>query len=177
VIYPSITEMSAINEAEIVVHQLPELPAGVPVRVKITSPIANGGPALKHIVQVFDGGGHELATNWWDDCGKYYGMRDRMRLREQVEKYVAKNAGADRALVPVLQPRPILPEGADFPKAEGTAVLSVDATGLVSHVEVRGIEDKAVRESINNALGGWLFLPQLKAGQPVATKVKIPLQF
>ncbi len=37
--------------------------------------------------------------------------------------------------------------------------------------------DSSVRDTLTETLGSWLFLPRLKAGEPVATDVQVPLQF
>ena len=39
------------------------------------------------------------------------------------------------------------------------------------------VADDSARDSLVEALGGWYFLPKLKAGQPVSNFVQVPLQF
>jgi hypothetical protein len=55
--------------------------------------------------------------------------------------------------------------------------LSVSDEGIVTNVDAGMIADDRVRQSVIDALGGWLFLPKLKAGQPVYSYINVPLQF
>lgn len=64
-----------------------------------------------------------------------------------------------------------------LPEGEITVQLSVGEDGTVLSVDAGMIADDRVRASITDALSGWLFLPKLKAGQPVPTFINVPLQF
>ena len=64
-----------------------------------------------------------------------------------------------------------------LPTGEVTVVLSVLEDGTVSNVDAGMIGDDRARASVVDALGGWLFLPKLKAGQPESTFINVPLQF
>ena len=64
-----------------------------------------------------------------------------------------------------------------FNRAQQDSFLPVMEDGTVAHVDAGMIADDSARESVIQALSGWLFLPQLKAGQPVFFRVRVPLQF
>ncbi len=94
-----------------------------------------------------------------------------------MESYVKKFPNADHELVPAFTPSPIFNSTAVLPTGEVTVELSVMEDGTVAHVDAGMIADDSARESVIQALSGWLFLPQLKAGQPVFFRVRVPLQF
>jgi hypothetical protein len=163
--------------AEVIVHELPTLPAGKTVAVKFTAAIPNGKPHLTYCVQLFDHQGREVVTNQLQKAWAYYHQRDLVTLRDAVTKYIAQFSGANHGLVPVLMPHPLLPDGIEKPADPAAAILDVSAEGLVTHVELEGIPLAAAQHATAEALGGWMFLPQLESGTPVATKVKVPLRF
>ena len=170
-------DASQFNRSEIIVHELPPLPAGQDVVVKISAPIPEGQPNQQYFFQVFDDGGREVLSSKMDSAWQYYTMRDRVQLAGVIGRYLEKFAGQNHAAVPVPDTlaRPVFTGPA--PVGQATAMLSVSAEGQVTEVIVRGVADPAARKSIIDALGGWLFLPQLKAGVPVPTKIQVPLQF
>ena len=168
---------SSENRSEVIVHDLPLLPAGQEVVVQITAAIANGLPNQRFFFQVFDGNGRELLTDHLDSAWQYYAVRDRVQLVGVVGKYLEKFKGQDHAAVPAMMARPVFANGLTPPSGPVTALLAVSAEGFVTDVSVRGVDDAAARKSIADALGGWLFLPQLRAGQPVPSKIQVPLQF
>ena len=47
----------------------------------------------------------------------------------------------------------------------------------MSAVNAGMVEDDSARNSLIEAMSGWLFLPKLKAGHPVSTYMQVPLQF
>lgn len=156
---------------------MPDLPAGRATEVKFSAAIPDGAPGLTYFIQVFDHEGHEVRTNAMSNAWAYYRLRELVTLKEARENYVRQNQGANHQLVPVLMPKPLLPEGDDRRPTAGSAVLDVDADGIVTAVELEGVDSPAYSEAISEAMGGWLFLPQLRAGTPVATRVKVPLAF
>ncbi len=180
VFYSPLTLGFSSNEmslTEVVVHDLPVLPAGQEVDVKLSAAIPNGQPNLTFFFQIFDGHGREIVTNAMEPAWKYYAQRDRLKLVGVRTQYLEKFRGADHAAVPAVMARPVFREGVKTPQGEASALITVSADGVVTQVEVRGVEDTAARDDIANALGGWLFLPQLKGGVPVATKLQVPLEF
>jgi hypothetical protein len=168
---------TAKNHSEVIVHDLPVLPAGQEVTVQITAAIANDQPNQRYFIQFFDADGRELVTDHLETAWQYYATRDRVQLKGVVDRYLEKFKGADHAAVPAITPRPVFVNVLPPPAGAATALLAVSAEGQVTSVTVSGVEEGAARQSISSALGGWLFLPQLKGGQPVATKIKVPLQF
>lgn len=161
----------------IIVHELPELPAGQPVKVKFTAGGALPLLLTDYFIQIFDDEGREVRTTDVAFAWEFYAKRDRARLAQGVAKYLEKFKGSDHDAVPAVMRKPIFPDGATMPAGEVDVTLTVEADGVVSAVEVPGVKDDGVRQSLTDALGGWLFLPRLKAGVPVATQVSFPLKF
>jgi outer membrane biosynthesis protein TonB len=58
-----------------------------------------------------------------------------------------------------------------------TARFSVTAAGHVEDVRLSAPASQEIEASLRDAIGGWLFLPQIKAGSPVACRVEVPLRF
>jgi len=159
------------------VHDLPTLPAGQEIAVQVTGPLVAGQANQRYFFQVFDSDGRELLTNHVDAAWEFYAVRDQVELRGVVARYIEKFHGSDRAAFPAVTPRPVFFGDVKPPAHSAAAVLSVSTEGLVTSVSVRGVDDPEARKSIADALGGWQFLPQLKAGIPVPTVVQVPLQF
>lgn len=89
-------------------------------------------------------------------------------------------AGPDASALPVRSPRPEYPPQAMRRGESGTVLLqvAVDAEGRPTAVEVvqssrsRTLDREAVR-----AVQRWEFSPAIRGGQPVATKVLVPIEF
>lgn len=168
---------SAVNQSEVIVRELPELPAGQTVKFKIS---VHALPKTTHplyFVQIFDDTGREVRTNDTNYAWQFYAARDRVRLEAAITKSLAKYPAADHDAVPFLTVSPVFKTRAVLPKGEVTVTLTVGADGTVSYVDVGMIESDSVRESVTEALGGCLFLLKLKSGQPEFTQVAVPLQF
>ena len=58
-----------------------------------------------------------------------------------------------------------------------TVILTIEPEGNVSYVDAGMVADDSARDSLTEALGGWYFLPKLKAGEPVSIRINVPLQF
>lgn len=166
-----------LDHPTVIVHALPDLPAGEAVRVKFSKDLGAEGFGTDYCIQIFDGTGREVVTPGLGYASQFYAMCDFAHLTRAMEKYLAKFKGADHDALPAIMPKPIFKNGAILPKGEVSALLTIATTGQVSGVEVQGVEDAAVRKCVAEALGGWLFLPKLKAGQPVPSKISVPLQF
>lgn len=163
--------------AQVIVHDLPDLPAGKDVPVKFNAALIQGGAQQTFFIQLFDGSGREILTNKSDEAWQFYAMSDRAKLDGAIRKYCERNPAADVAAKPVLMAQPVFKDGLTPPKTAGSALLEVAADGTVAKLEITGIENEGVKQSIAEALNGWLFYPRLRAGVPVASKVQIPLQF
>lgn len=175
--FVAIAMVSFIGFGDIIVHELPDLPAGQTVKVKLDVRRLPRMPNPVFFAQVFDETGREVRTSDMGVAWEYYAQRVRDRLAKAVEIYKKKFANADHDAVPALTPSPIFKPTAELPKGEVIVTLTVEPDGTVSAVDAGNVADDSVRDSLTNALGGWLFLPKLRAGQPVSTYVRVPLQF
>ena len=163
--------------AQIVVHDLPTLPAGVAVPVHITSNMFTYVPGQSYFVQLFDATGREIFTPVSENSWGYFAGKERARLARALERYRASFAGKDHPAAPAITIRPLLPDGAVPTAPALTAQLSVSPEGAVDYVSLDGTAGGAVDRAVREALGGWLFLPRLKAGEPVPCVVQVPIQF
>lgn len=169
--------ISSSGPGEIIVQELPALPAGQRVKVKLSVHALPRELDPMYFAQIFDASGREVLTNDLGYAWSYYAARDRARLAVAVKKYVEKYHDADHEAVAAITPKPVFKPGWVLPEGEITVQLSVGEDGTVLSVDAGMIADDRARESITNALSGWLFLPKLKAGQPVPTFINVPLQF
>lgn len=100
--------------------------------------------------------------------------------RERAPANQAKAAPADRPATPVARMRPTYPPTAFRAKQQGTVLLrvAVDAQGYVSGVDVvrPSVSPELDRAAIS-AMQEWTFEPAIKAGQPVASMVEVPVEF
>lgn len=165
------------NQAQSVVHELPELPAGQTVNFKIFARRVPRTAEPRFFIQIYDASGREVRTNYSAQAWKFYALRDRARVQAEIEKYLATNKGVDHAAVPAITPRPIFSPTATLPQGEVTVTLTVEADGTVSAVDAGMVANDSARDSLTDAMGGWLFLPKLKAGVAVPTRVQVPLKF
>lgn len=161
----------------LLVHELPDLPAGQTVHVKFTAPASGGLANVKFFMQVFDRNGFEVHTNGLGLAWKYYALVDRLKLARAVEMYQKKFAGKDHAAVPFVIIKPNFPENFKPPVKSLVASMKIGADGQVLSVTFDGMYDEVTRKTLHDALDGWMFLPELKAGQPVPSRAKLPLQF
>lgn len=175
--FVSIAMVTSLGFGEIIVHELPELPAGQTVKVKLEVHQLPSSPNPVFFAQVFDAAGREVRTSDMGVAWEYYAQRDRARLTKAVEAYVKKYANADHEAVPAFTPGPVFKPHAKLPTGEVTVMLSILEDGTVSSVDAGMIENDSARDSVIEALSGWLFLPKLKAGQPVSTFINVPLGF
>jgi hypothetical protein len=163
--------------AQIVVHDLPTLPAGKEVPVHITSKMFTYRPGQQYFVQIFDRTGHEIFTPASTSSWGYYAWTERARLARALVGYRVKYAFQDHPATPAITIKPLLPDGT-APTTWGlSARLFVSAEGAVENVALIGSAGSAVDQAVREALGGWLFLPQMKAGEPVPCVLEVPIQF
>ena len=168
---------SRYNRTEIIVRELPDLPAGQDVEFKFRSKLYDGGIGARYFVQTFNHEGREIPSNVMSKSWRYYSLRDREQLKSILSNYVEKNSGADRGVVPVVMPKPFLPKDTVPPESPLEAILEISAEGLVTKVNLIGLAHGALHSAIADALEGWLFLPRLEGGKPVAAKVQVPIKF
>lgn len=177
-ISPKILEPGAkFIRPNLLVHDLPDLPAGETVHVKFTAPASGGVANVQFFIQIFDHQGFEVHTNGLGLARKYYALVDRLKLERAVGIYRKKFAGKDHAAVPFVLIKPDFPENFKPPVNSIMATMKIGATGEVLAVTLDKEYDDVTRKTLHDALEGWMFFPELKAGEPVPTKVKLPLQF
>ncbi|MCF7686945.1 MAG: energy transducer TonB [Cephaloticoccus sp.] len=173
----AMAEGGRFTAPEIVVHDLPDLPAGQSTVVKFSSAIPDGADKLRFFVQLFDADGREMMTDKSPDSWKFYAYMERMRLRDALPHYVAKFAGADHAAAPIIMPRPIMSPGWELPGEPVEALLTISAEGVVTDLRLSRVPDDNLRRALTESLQGWLFFPKLRAGTPVESKVQVPIKF
>ena len=164
-------------QTQIVVHDLPRLPAGTEVPVRITSKMFTYLPGQEYFVQLFDRTGKEIATPCAQPGWKYYAMVERIQLAAVIKRYLSSHAGQDAPAKPVVIIKPLLPKNVPLPATPITAYLTVSPDGVVEEVVLSEFPAREVDIAVRTALGGWLFLPRLKAGSTVSSRVEVPLQF
>lgn len=168
----------AATSPQLVVQSLPRLPAGDVVTVSFSTPLPTLDKDLAYAVQVYNDEGQEILTNVSPAAWTFYELRNRAKLQQAIQHYVQKQAGTDHAVTPISMPRPLVPKGATLPTETVQARLSVSERGWVTRVDVQTpIEASQLRQNLIEALEGWLFLPRLRAGQPVASEVQVPIKF
>lgn len=170
-------DLSTFTGAEYLVRPLPELPAGVEVKVEVTTRLAYFDRALTAYFQIFDSEGREIPTDALETPWKYYALLDKFQLKRTTPGYLQKFADQDHEAFPVIRPKPLLKDGLSTPTTPVSALMTVNTDGMVENVVVTGAADPAVRGCIEQALGGWMFFPRLKSGKPVPTKILVPIQF
>ncbi|MFI5356856.1 MAG: hypothetical protein ACHQ4G_05950 [Opitutales bacterium] len=161
----------------LMVHALPDLPAGKTVRVNFGADASGGQAQVQPIVQIFDQNGQEVLTNQLKSAWEFYAFVEHAKQKHALEMYLAKFAHKNHAIMPLVMVRPVFPPGFTPAEKKVDAVMDVNVDGLVAAVTVEHVENELAREALHNALNGWLFLPQLKDGTPVPSRVKVPLQF
>ena len=168
---------AALFQPQIVVHALPPLPAGVEVPVRVTSKMFTFTPGQKYFVQVFDQDGAEILTPFARQGWSYYASLEKLQLATVLKQYLIAQAGRNAPARPVVSVKPLLPPDATRPTTPITASFGVTAEGHVEDVRLSPAASAEIESAVRNAMGGWLFLPQIKAGTPVACRVEVPLRF
>lgn len=121
--------------------------------------------------------GREVRSQLAELSAAYFRRVEMLRHTNVLAKYVSQNANADRPLQPYVRIAPVLP--ADKPNSVSTKItarLSIDKDGIVQQADLVGTVPDPAKMEMERALRGWLFLPKLVAGQPVAAKAVVPLQ-
>ncbi len=93
-----------------------------------------------------------------------------------VQRWLKQNAKADQPLNPVLQIPPLLDATEGVPSG-ATATMTIAPDGTVTAVSLDREFPAAAATLVQTTLRAWLFLPKLKAGVPVESRVRVPLQF
>jgi hypothetical protein len=178
VYYPALVEGVPTLRSQVIVHDIPDLIAGQETWIKFSAALAGMRRDLRYFLQLFDSSGREILTTNMEPAWIYFGIRDRLKLDDALKRYLQAHAGESLPAQPVVVAKPIFDEGVEPPSApDAEALLDVKADGTVESVELTGMERGRAGQNIVDTLGGWLFFPKLEAGEPVPTKVKVPLQF
>jgi len=128
---------------------------------------------METLWQVFSQGA-EVRPDVSDKVAAFYYHREKSAQQIALAAWRRENANGNRPVQPLLQIPPLL----EFPVATPTAVtatLSIAADGSVSHVSLDGNLPEQVQTLLSRTLGAWLFLPAIKDGVPIPTRVRIPL--
>lgn len=174
----NLTEAAGLyNQTEIMVRELPDMPAGQEISLKFKCAVMSGGRSPRYFIQLFDRNGLEIPSNVMAHAWRYYALRDREQLKHILPGYLQQNSGATKGVTPAVMPKPFFPPDIALPKSSVEAVLDISTEGLVTEVNIIGLEPGALHAAITEALEGWLFLPRLEGGNPVAAKVQVPINF
>ena len=170
-------DRSALPSAQIVIHDLPDLVGGKETKINFTSPMFSGLSDFYYFPMIF-AGGFELRTNLNDAAEHYFRQLERVQHASVVTRYREQFPGADRPATPALMIAPAWPAGVGLPTGSTpySAQLWVTAEGLVSEAQITPEIAPPARNELVRALRGWLFLPRLKAGEPVAVRINVPLK-
>jgi hypothetical protein len=120
--------------------------------------------------------GVELRTNLSDEVAPFHRRREEQALALAVAAWLRENARGDRGAQPFLQIPPLLGGKEGLP-ASVVAMLTVAPNGMVSGVSLDPTPAAEPRAALESALGGWLFLPAVKAGLAVESRIRVPLKF
>ncbi len=158
-------------------HDVGPLKAGVakPVTIPMNLP-AGDLRNIAYVPLVFCGG-VEIHTNLDNFTGVLLRKAEEAGHALLVNNYVARNVGADEPLKPYAMPSPVFPAGLDTTKLPKTidASFEVTAGGVVRNPVLKEKVPPAAAQAIERALSEWLFLPRMKAGHALQTKVEIPI--
>lgn len=173
----SVDAPDALARSQIVVHDLPPLPAGVAVPIKIGSKMFTYVPGQEYFVQLFDADGREIMTEAARPGWAFYAARERSRMAEIILRYREKYAGQNLPATPAIVIQPYLPANYTPPAEPVMVQLEVTMQGDVEDVSLTGVDDPRLARAVREAMAGWLFFPRLKAGEPVRSTVRLPLKF
>jgi len=160
--------------AQLRVHHIDNLPGGVTTSVKFSSSPFLSGQKMRAFALLFSAG-NEVATNASPNAWRYFGLRERIVHRSAVRQWLKENKGRTKPVTPMLQIPPLFQSTEGFP-TDASATLIVAADGTVSHVGLNGF-DRAAEDILRSTLSAWLFLPAMKDGNPIESRVAVPLRF
>ena len=168
------SEKTLIN-SEFLIRELPDLPAGKETTFEFKNTLQSASRHMDHFVQIFDSNGHEILTNEVEKAWRYYALLEKVQHQGVLKQYFEMYAGKDHQAFPVVRPKPVFPVGTIVP-ADASAIMTISPQGYVADLIINGLPDPLHKAAIQ-ALEGWLFMPQLEAGKPVASRVQVPILF
>jgi hypothetical protein len=156
---------------------LGDLKAGRESKAKIFKAyIAPVGTHYYYFIMVLSKG-REIRTNLSHFNDQFFRHREVLEQQEMLEEYKEKFKAMDHPAVPYVRIPIQLPPEVDphtLPP-NFTASLVVTEAGLVDEIQLGDSLSPTARSAISSELGGWLFLPRLKQGNPVRTQIVMPL--
>lgn len=162
---------------EILIRELPPLPAGVATPVKFTTKLSAHFRRAAFFPLVFATGGAEVRSNLGLNSSRYFSRVERLKLAAVIETFCRENPAATQAAKPVLRLQPELRDGADYGGQTVAATATVSARGFVESVDLPAGLDRELGLAIRSAVSGWLFLPALRDGVAQPSRVQIPFKF
>ena len=167
-----------VYEAETYVACLgiPDLKAGKETKVLVKLPELKI-PGVPAVLLLFSEG-QEIQTTHSEAAGAFF-RRVEVDSHERILRdYREKFRGADHAAQVYLRFPPVYPESLDQSTLPDSVHLSlvVSREGMVEDLNLAEALPPATTLAILRAAGGWLFVPQLKAGYEQAVPKKVLLQ-
>lgn len=161
-------------------RQVGDLAAGRETRVTIDCGyVVRAGRGRGHYFPLAFSRGREIRTDQCENSARFLRHGEMETHAALLAQYRKDNPASDRPASAYLRFQPELPVGVDPRSLPSTvtANFSVTETGEVDDVELDQVLDAKVEKEIRRALDGWLFLPRLRKGLPVRSRITVPLSF
>jgi hypothetical protein len=160
-------------------QKIGNLKAGI--ETKITAAFHYVDPLQKRVVYIpmFFSRGAEIRTEFADVLGQLFRRVEMLRHQKVIESYIQMNRHATLHAQSYLRFPPVFPTGVDPAELPiGLNVeFTVNADGTVEDIELSKVVRTEVLIGIQRAIGGWLFVPELRDGQPKVSRVSMQLAF
>jgi hypothetical protein len=118
----------------------------------------------------------EIGAHPAPEVAAFYHDRERAAQLLAVAAWRKGNAGQSRPAQPFLQIPPLFDGTVPLPQSSDVT-LQIDAEGKVTDVLLPPSFPAAAADTLDTTLRAWLFLPALKQGAPVPSRVRLPLNF
>jgi TonB family protein len=151
----------------LITHEVGNMKPRIPVTVEFKAPIATVFATCTTVFHLFAERAEVLHS------AMPAGQVDR-ELDLMVQKQIQGTVNA--APAPFICPAPAYPAAATG-IGNATVAFTVTATGTVTNATLKDATSPEFGEAALKAVSQWRFLPRIKDGQPVATKVALPLTF
>ena len=159
----------------LILNEIPDLRAGHRTKVKF-----NSVPLTGRYFPLLFAGGREVLTDRLEPATEFFRRVELLKHAIRVRAYRTLNTATDKVVLPSIIFPPLLDDGSPLTAPSHPIIvrLSITEDGTV---EAATLVDSSLsapaQASILRTLHGWLFLPQLKVGTPVATEIETPLKF
>ncbi|HUJ42277.1 MAG TPA: energy transducer TonB [Opitutaceae bacterium] len=151
----------------LITHEVGNLKSGTPVTVDFTAPIATAFTSSTTVFHLFAGGSEVLHT------AMPSGQVER-EIDQMVQNQTNGVQNAEPA--PLICPAPAYPAD-QTGTGKATVVFTITATGAVTNPVLQDATSPEFGDAALKAVSRWRFLPRMKDGQPVASRVALPLIF